>query len=129
MKTLIIDNNTNPNACLCKVLKDIGQCDVVGGGLEGLKCLAEHLSKEEPYNLIFLDIMLPDIDGLDLIKQIRILEESFGVTPEKEAIVVVVTFKKDEPTILKGFLNGATGWFHKPLKQEFVEASIKKLIK
>lgn len=129
MKTLVIDNTANPNACLCKVLKDLGKCDVANGGVEGFKAVKEHLINEDPYNIIFLDIVLPDVDGLELIKNIRNLEDSFGVTPEKEAIVVVITFKKDEPTILKGFSNGATGWFHKPLKPEDVEASIKKLIK
>ncbi len=67
----------------------------------------QHLAREMP-DLIILDLMLPDISGLDMLRQIR-AQAHFDHVP-----VLILSAKADPDTIREGLENGADGYVTKP---------------
>ncbi len=67
IKVLVIEDDNLASTSACSILKDL-HCEVtsVSKGMDALKFL-----KKNPYNLILLDIGLPDINGLVLAQYIR----------------------------------------------------------
>ena len=50
------------------------ECDIVVDGLEALDAFMISLKDNKPYNLICLDIMMPKVDGVKVLKNIRDME-------------------------------------------------------
>ena len=76
---------------------------------------------ENRYDLYLLDINLPDINGLDLLKEIR---SSTDETP-----VIFLTSYKDKETLTQGFLNGADDFLTKPFDMDELILRINCLMK
>ncbi len=79
------------------------------------------LTRQEP-DLIILDLMLPDGDGLDLCKELRFREE-------KEIPVVVVTAKGEEVDRILGFEMGADDYIVKPFSPRELLLRIKAILR
>ena len=126
MRTLIIDDEQPLRSALYKVFSSLGVCDQAEDGAQGLMLIKMALEKE-PYDLIVLDIVLPELSGQRIIKKLRELEAKAGIDPLKEAKVVVVSGRQDEPTLLQAFRNGATGWVNKPINPAKLLNNLKNL--
>ncbi len=74
------------------------------------------LAKDENPDVIILDIGLPDIDGFEVLKQIR----SFSSVP-----IIILTVISDQNNINKGIALGADYYIVKPFKHSTLLASIK----
>jgi len=73
------------------------------------------------YDLLLMDIGLPDGSGLDLCKQVR---ESGNNVP-----IVFLSALTDEATVVKGIKNGADDYLRKPFGMEELKARINKFVK
>jgi CheY-like chemotaxis protein len=70
-----------------------------------------------PPGLILLDLKLPKVDGLEVLRRIR-ADERTQIVP-----VVVLTSSKLDEDLIASYRNGANGYVRKPVKfTEFVEA-------
>ncbi len=77
------------------------------------------LAKEQHYDLIILDLMLPKMDGLTVCRELR----DYGIdTP-----VLMLTAMDSREDILAGFQNGADDYLVKPFDLEILEARVKAL--
>ena len=94
--------------------------------LEMANCAQQVLELFEPnkYDLIFMDLGLPDGDGISLTKKIRTIEEgsSFRVP------IIALTAHASEEIILNCIKAGMQDVFHKPLSQEKIETVIKRYV-
>lgn len=87
-------------------------------GIEGLKYAKEHIP-----NLIILDLMLPGMNGFEILKEIR-------ETPSlKDTKVVLVSAKSRSEDIETGFELSADEYITKPFKPQEFMARMKKLLK
>lgn len=115
-RILIIDDEEN----LVKGIKynlelDGYEVDVAYDGEEALKKMDENI-----YNLIVLDIMLPKIDGLVLLKKIR----------ERSSIpIIMLTAKGEDEDKVLGFEYGADDYMTKPFNILELRARIKALLR
>ncbi len=86
---------------------DVDVAPTAGGLLDGLKAT--------PYDLILLDVRLPDMDGLDAIPRCRELAPD---TP-----IIVMTAHGTRQTAMDAITRGAYDFFTKPLKMDDATAS------
>ena len=80
--------------------------------------------KTEPIDLIFMDVQMPEMDGLDVTREIRKLELPSG----KHLPIIALTagaFKEDEENCLSA---GMTDFLTKPVKQENIKSIISKYL-
>ncbi len=100
MKSLVIDDDFGSRMLLQRFLMEYGPVDAAPNGTEGLR-LFRAAPEGEPYNLICLDIMLPDISGQTVLKEIRATESARGGTRETGARIFMTTALQDKENVLE----------------------------
>ena len=81
---------------------------------------AVELAKANPYDLILLDVMMPELDGLEACMQIR----AFSTVP-----IIMLTAKGEDTDLLLGFEYGADDYIKKPFNILEVKARIKAILR
>ena len=74
----------------------------------------------EDYDLIILDLMLPEVDGFDICRQVR---------QEKNIPIIMVSAKKDDIDKIRGLGLGADDYITKPFRPLVLGAKVKALIR
>lgn len=115
-KILVVDDN--PQVCqrLSEMLKEEGY-DVMSmeSGEEAVKCL-----QEENFELAIVDLMMPGMDGIDLLKWVK------KVKPETQ-IIMITAFATVENAV-EGMKKGASDYITKPFKLNEVQVAVKKAL-
>ena len=109
-KILVLDDSEVDRTVLVLVLEKHG-FEVVGL-VDGGPCI-ETIDKEKP-ELVLLDIMLPDIDGRDLLKSIR---ERYS---QIQLPVIMITAKADSADVIEALRLGANDYIAKPVDTEIL---------
>jgi two-component system NtrC family response regulator len=115
-KILVVDDEIGVRESLRFALKDKYKVILADCGKE---CIAQ-LEKESP-DLIILDIILPDIDGISLLKEIR---RKFHEIP-----VVMLTAVSQVKTAVEAMKSGAVDYITKPFDVEEIILIIEKIFK
>lgn len=113
-KVLIADDSVFMRKVLKEILTEGGITNFLEA--ENGKDAVEKYKSERP-GLILLDIVMPEMDGLEVLKQIG-----------KEANVLVISAVGQEKMIDEAMHNGAKGYIVKPFDKEKVLEEIKKAI-
>ena len=115
---LIIDDDKELCALMKKCVEQENLSAVVAhGGLEGLRLLEEN---KGTCSLIILDVMMPDMDGFQVLQKIR----------EKNNVpVLMLTAKSDEEDKVSGLRLGADDYLTKPFGINELMARINSLIR
>jgi len=105
MKILIVDDSAMLRDMLIYALNEGGYENVVSAtnGAEGLEKI-----RKEQFDLIISDVNMPEMNGLEMIKEARKLP-NYAKTP-----ILVLTTERGEDMKQKGKEVGATGWIVKP---------------
>jgi two-component system chemotaxis response regulator CheY len=96
---LVVDDDFVSRKMLAKFLEPYGSCDMAGDGLEAVAAFSAALA-EHPYDFIFLDIMLPGMDGYEVAKQIRSIEMTAAMAAMKNRTVTGNQFSRDDTVIV-----------------------------
>ena len=67
------------------------------------------------YDLICMDIMMPEMDGQAALKQIRALEEAAGVLPHAGVKIIMTTAVSDTKAVFASYQGLCDGYLFKPL--------------
>ena len=79
MKVLIVEDDFVSRKVMMYCLNSLGgQCEVAVDGEEAVRAVTIALADEQPYDVIFLDIMMPNMNGHEALKAIRLLEMNMG---------------------------------------------------
>ncbi|WP_320172077.1 response regulator [Maridesulfovibrio sp.] len=128
MKVLVAEDDFASRNFLQFFFMKYGEVDVAVDGVEALEAFRSALASGEPYNLVFMDIMMPEKDGLEAAREIREIERSFNVQPKQEAAVVMATALSDVKTVFKAFNKSeATDYVVKPLTVDVLKAKLLEL--
>jgi two-component system chemotaxis response regulator CheY len=114
MKTLIVEDDLTSRLLLHGLLKRYGPCDVAAHGKRALEVVTTALADNELYDLICLDVMMPEMDGQQTLKAIRALEERDGRSGAK---ILMTTALQDKDNILRAFREQADGYLVKPIQK------------
>jgi len=87
---------------------------------DGAQALA--LLQTRPVDLVITDIHMPNMNGIELTRQLRALPR-FGRTP-----ILLLTTESDPGKKAEGRAAGATGWIVKPFSQEQLLAVVAKVL-
>lgn len=114
-RILIVEDDMVSRKFLSKFLSRYGDCDLVVDGLEAIDAYLLAIKDGLAYDLICLDVMMPKIDGIRVLKTIRDLERQHQV-PEVEASKIIMTTVLGEIAIVKSaFDYGCNAYASKPL--------------
>ncbi len=117
MKILIADDNYASRRLLKAFLKDFGDCSFAVNGLEAVEAFRIAHENNDPFQLICLDIMMPEMDGMEALRQIRSYENEHKLTPDKLSKIVMTTALDERKDIIESFNEGCEGYLIKPVEE------------
>lgn len=118
MKILIAEDDMVSRKFLKKFLSEYGDCDIVVDGLEAIDAYMISMREGRPYDLICLDIMMPKVDGVKVLKSIRDLETQKKIDPHDRTKIVMITALEDAKFVQKAFDSGCEAYASKPIDTE-----------
>ena len=102
-----------------------GNVDTVNSGGEAIARFRGALAAK-PYDAVFLDLMLEDRSGLEVLHAMRTAETEAGLPPGRGAKIAIVTSIKDYGTISDAFRNQCDLYLVKPLTEESLHEAMVK---
>lgn len=128
MKSLIVEDDFTTRKLMQIYLEELGECFVAVNGKEAIDAFSEALDGSQPYDLICLDIMMPEMDGMEALKNIRKIEEEYRKVTELSAVKVIMTTAKDQSMDVFGAFNiGCEAYMIKPIRKSDLFDEIAKL--
>jgi two-component system chemotaxis response regulator CheY len=126
MRALIVEDEFLSRKVLRSFLMSLFEIDIVVNGKEAVDAFKLAHSEGNPYSLILMDIMMPEVDGIEALEQIRTLERDKKLSPR---VKVVMTSALDDPkTVIKSFHEGeASGYIVKPVDKDKLFVELEKL--
>ena len=126
MKALIVDDSVMMRKVVERALRQAGLdlTDVIqaNNGLEALEALREAATAGSGFDLIFSDINMPMMDGLEFIEQ----RKQEGLAPGVP--VVMITTEGSTPMVMRALAAGANGYICKPFTTDQVKACVMPLL-
>jgi two-component system chemotaxis response regulator CheY len=117
MRILIVEDDFMSRRILTKLLAPYGVCDVAVNGREAIQAFAAALAEGAPYALVCLDIMMPEVDGQEVLKIIRGRESQAGIAMRDE-VKILMTSALDKPRdVFEAYTSGCTSYLAKPIDQ------------
>lgn len=127
MKTLVVEDVPVSRELLVALLEPYGEVHAVSNGAEAIRDVQAAIAAREPFDLICVDIGLPDMDGLVLVDGFRTIEEGIGVQTAEPARIIVITASDSGQNVLRAFRAQADAYLHKPFTQADLEALLEKI--
>jgi two-component system chemotaxis response regulator CheY len=127
MKILIVEDDMVSRRFLGKFLAQYGECDIVVDGMEALDAYLIAIKEEDPYDLICLDIMMPKVDGVKVLKAIRDFEVQRGILPENKVKIIIITALADTEFVNTAFDLGCEAYAAKPVDTDKLVEVMNKL--
>lgn len=116
MKTLIVEDDNISRLVLSKYLSRYGEIDVAENGMEALNLFKDALETDDLYDLVCMDIMMPKLDGIKTLKEIKKLEKKYSIKKINRVKVIMITALNDEKSLKECYTNGCDAYLWKPIE-------------
>ena len=127
MKTLIVEDDFTSRLLLQELLKSYGPLHVAVNGKEAVEAAIAAREAGEPYDLICLDIMMPEMDGQEALRRIREQEEARNTLSSNGAKIVMTTALDDIKNVSAAYQSLCDGYLTKPIQKAKLLEELRKL--
>ncbi len=118
MRILVVDDDLVCRKLMRGALHTHGEVVEAPDGKAAMVAFRDALIARQPFHLVTLDIMMPDMDGHSVLLALRSMEEVAGVAPGNGAKVFMTSALNDGKNVLGAFRADATGYLTKPFDLE-----------
>ena len=101
MKTLIVEDDFTSRMLLQELLRSFGTSHIAVNGREAIEASRAAIEAGEQYDLICMDIRMPEMDGQEALRLIRSHEDAKGLTSSMKAKVVMTTALSDSAAVTR----------------------------
>ncbi|HXE98580.1 MAG TPA: response regulator [Dongiaceae bacterium] len=129
LKVLIVEDSDLQADVLESILADLGIDKVTKAvnGVHALKYYEEALRNGAPYSLVFLDIVMPEMDGQEALKQMRVLEKAAGIGKNDRATIIMITSLSSPADMITALIEGdCTDYVVKPVAESILRIMLVK---
>ena len=127
MRILIVEDDFTTQRLMTAYLGKLYQCDVATNGREAIEAVRRAYEEGSPYDMLSLDIAMPEMDGQEALKQIRQLERENGIKGLDCVKVIMTTTFSDKENVISAFNTGCEAYIVKPVSQAKLLAEMEKL--
>ncbi len=128
MRFLVVDDDFATRRLVQRLLHPYGMVDVATDGEEAVAAFSSALDDNEPYDLITLDILMPNVNGQQALREIREIEKERRIPQENNVRIIMISGLDDSKELHDAFFLGeATSYIVKPLNHQVLVQEIEKL--
>lgn len=127
MRILVVEDEPVSQRIMAKLLSDLGQITTADDGLQALTRYKQALADGDAFDLIALDIMMPEMNGHELLREIRSFEDSQNIGESRRVKVVMTTALSDARTVVAAFDHGCEAYLVKPIERNVLYSELRKL--
>ncbi len=128
MRLLIVEDHLITSQLMKGILSEYGECEVAYNGKEAVEVFKKNMMTEgKLFDVIFLDILMPEMDGHQALEQIRQIESDYGIEGLQCVKIIMTTAKDDKETIINSFKYQCDGYVVKPISKEIIKNKLVEL--
>jgi two-component system chemotaxis response regulator CheY len=127
MRCLISDDTLTARTLLKTYLSPVADCDFAEDGKETVDAVRKSIEEKNPYDMICLDIMMPNMDGQEALKRIRQIEKENGIHGLDGVKVIMTTALGNSDNVMEAFREGCEAYLVKPLNKVKLFEEMEKL--
>jgi len=117
MEALVVDDDFTNRLVIHEILKSFGNVHIAANGKEAVFAVARAIESGKCYDLICLDIMMPEMDGQETLREIRRLEKENHILPHDASRILMTTALDDPRSVIDSFKGLCDGYLVKPIRK------------
>jgi two-component system chemotaxis response regulator CheY len=126
MKILVVDDELVSRMKMQKIMSGVGDCVAVANGDQALTRFKKALEAERPFDLVTLDVLMPEMDGTEVLSKIRQIEEQKQIPKEQRVKILMVTSQSDKNTVIICIQAECDDYIVKPFDREMIMEKLEK---
>ena len=126
MKTLIVEDDPTCSILLQTILQEYGPVQTASNGKQAIEIVRDSLDRKSPFNLICMDIMMPEMNGQQAVASIRAMEEAREMFSNGSTIIMI-TAVDDEESAKTAYSNFCDLYVVKPIEKGPFLEELRKL--
>lgn len=126
MNILIAEDDVPSTIYLKSILSRYGKCAAAADGIAAVEAYSKACDANKPYDVVCLDIMLPKMDGLQVLSIIREIEKEKTNKPFCSKIIMVSALN-DDLTIDHAREAGCDAYLWKPINLTKIEKVLESM--
>ncbi len=127
MKTLVVEDDFTSRILMHKFLSPYGEVHIAVNGKEAVGVVKEAISENSNYDLICLDVMMPEMDGHTALSEIRSTEKEHNIPLGMGSKVVMTTALSDSQNVINAFKSECDAYIVKPVERAKLLKQLRKL--
>ena len=115
MRSLIVDDDSTNRVVLQTLLSQHGKCQVAVNGREAVNAFRKATDTGLSYDLVCMDVSMPEMDGFAAVQQIRALEVARDIPLTAGVRILMTTASDDAKDIFRSVRESCNGYLVKPV--------------
>jgi len=115
LRILLVEDDFASRLVLQTFLSRYGECHIAVNGREAVEAFRSALERGQKYDLICMDIMMPEMDGREAVRQVRTIEETHGILSTYGVKIVMTTALDDLKEVIRCFRELCDAYLIKPI--------------
>jgi two-component system, chemotaxis family, chemotaxis protein CheY len=103
-KCLVVDDDEMSREMIVNYLDGYAVCETAANGREAVEKVRDSQEQGNPFNLIVLDIIMPEMDGHEAGKVIRSAEKAQGIPLSNQVKIIVLSSVNTPQEIMQAFM-------------------------
>ena len=112
---LIVEDDFTSRVLLQRFLSRYGECHIAVNGKEAISAVEWAVAESHPYDLVCMDILMPEMDGHEALKRIRAFERDRHVPTYAAVKIIMTTGVQDIDTVTQVLRDSASAYLLKPI--------------
>ncbi|MEW6426483.1 MAG: response regulator [Thermodesulfobacteriota bacterium] len=125
MRMLIVEDEKVSRKKMRIILEEFGVCDETASGSEALAMFRKAWEERAPYDIVTLDITLHEMNGAEVLLQMRQFEQERNLPKAKLAKIIMVTSHSDVDHITTCITAGCNSYTVKPFTRESIRKCLR----
>lgn len=127
MRSLVVDDELVSRKKMQRIMDSFGECRAVDNGMAAINAVISSWKDNEPFEVITLDISMPDMTGIEVLGKIRLLEKKRSDPKQARLRIIMVTSHSDKENVVNALKAGCDDYVAKPFDKKIMAGKLKKL--
>jgi len=128
VRCLVVDDDELGRELIAGYLEGVAECMMAENGLQAVEMFRDAFEGGNPYDLIILDIVMPEMDGHTAAREIRMIEKEWGVSINNGVSIIVLSSLNTPKDVIQAYVSArSAAHLVKPVQPDKLLAILGKL--